>query len=212
MKTDKKSLLLSLGMRHFGEKGFRSVNISEITREAGISVGTFYNYFDSKEVYYAELLDSIEREGVRIVDRLISRLKSPMNKLKTVYRFVTLGLRRNELLRGILLRDQRYAYPGLQEREAILRPHIEGVLVDIVREGTWKGIFRTGLYRNAGALVIAIFDTIIYQIDQENAEELLHDMLVFLQRGLRRRLRLSPLAERRDRRMMRRLASEDTWP
>ncbi|MFW5806591.1 MAG: TetR/AcrR family transcriptional regulator [Spirochaetota bacterium] len=204
MESDKRALLLSVGLQLFSRDGYKDVSISDVTSRASLSVGTFYKYFSSKEDFYDHVLDVVEREGIRKAERVISRLHSPMNKLKAVYRFVTLGVRHNRILRGVLLRDAKYAYPGLEARErraASLRRRVESMLRDIIREGSRKGVFRTGLYDDPTALVIAVFNTLIYHIEDENVDVLLGDMLTFMQRGLRRTLRLRRRDERRDRRL-----------
>lgn len=205
MVQKRRALLVAIGMKHFAESGYRDVSVSDIMLEAGLSVGSFYNYFSSKEEFYGRVLDVIESEGIRKIDRVVMRLRSPINKLKAVYRFTTLGLKQNRILRGVLRRDQRYVYPGLAEREqrtGTLRNHVEELLRDIIREGTARNVFRTGLYQDPARLIIAIFDTIVYQIDREDIDSLLSDMLVFLQRGLRRTLRLRRRDERIDRRVL----------
>ena len=205
MVQKRRALLVAIGMKHFAESGYRDVSVSDIMLEAGLSVGSFYNYFSSKEEFYGRVLDVIESEGIRKIDRVVMRLRSPINKLKAVYRFTTLGLKQNRILRGVLRRDQRYVYPGLAGRErrtGTLRNHVEELLREIIREGTAKNVFRTGLYRDPARLIIAIFDTIVYQIDRDDIDSLLSDMLVFLQRGLRRTLRLRRRDERYDRRVL----------
>jgi AcrR family transcriptional regulator len=205
MVQKRRALLVAIGMKHFAESGYRDVSVSDIMLEAGLSVGSFYNYFSSKEEFYGRVLDVIESEGIRKIDRVVMRLRSPINKLKAVYRFTTLGLKQNRILRGVLRRDQRYVYPGLAEREqrtGTLRNHVEELLREIIREGTAKNVFRTGLYRDPARLIIAIFDTIVYQIDRDDIDSLLSDMLIFLQRGLRRTLRLRRRDERYDRRVL----------
>ncbi|MFP4373693.1 MAG: TetR/AcrR family transcriptional regulator [Spirochaetaceae bacterium] len=204
MEVDKRALLLSIGMQLFARDGYRDVSISQVTSRASVSVGTFYNHFSSKEDFYGHILDLVEREGIRKAERIISRLRSPMNKLKAVYRFVTLGVRQNRILRGVLLHDVKYAYPGLDAREGrstSLRRRVEGMLRDIILEGSRKGVFRTGLYDDPTRLVISVFNTLIYHIEDDDIDVLLQDMLSFLQRGLRRTLRLRRRDERHDRRL-----------
>ncbi len=48
--------LLRSGRKLFGEKGFFETNIHEVTSGAGLSVGAFYTYFESKEAFYAEII------------------------------------------------------------------------------------------------------------------------------------------------------------
>lgn len=48
--------LLTAAEAEFGEKGFHAVGISDITRTAGVALGTFYVYFESKEEIFRDLV------------------------------------------------------------------------------------------------------------------------------------------------------------
>ena len=48
--------LLEAAEIEFGEKGFHEAAISGITHRAGVALGTFYTYFDSKEEIFAALV------------------------------------------------------------------------------------------------------------------------------------------------------------
>ncbi len=210
-RTDRRTLLLSVGRSLFERNGYRGVSIEQVTRRAGLSAGTFYNYFSGKEAFYASVLDEIEAEGIRKADQIVRRLHSPMNKLRALYRFITLGLRQNPILKGIFLGKAEYRFPGADERAARrdgLRPHLERMVDEIIREGTRKGVFRASLYHNTTAMVTAVFDAVILHVEDDNAEELFADLLTFLQRGLRRALRLRRRDERRDRRL---LGDDSDW-
>lgn len=204
-RSDRRILLLNVGRTLFEQSGYRGVSVEEVVRRAGLSTGTFYNYFTGKEAFYAAILDDIEAEGIRKADQIVTRLHSPMNKLRALYRFITLGLRQNPILKGMLLGRDEFRFPGADERlgrRDTLRPHLERMVDEIIREGTRKGVFRASLYHNTTALVTAIFDAVILHVEDENADELFADLLVFLQRGLRRALRLRRRDERRDRRLL----------
>ncbi|PEQ13818.1 TetR family transcriptional regulator [Novosphingobium sp. PC22D] len=50
--------LLDAAALEFGERGFHDASITGITRRAGVALGTFYTYFDSKdEVFHALVRD-----------------------------------------------------------------------------------------------------------------------------------------------------------
>ena len=51
---DIKSAIFACGKELFSSKGFKKTNIKEIAEQAGIGVGTFYNYYDSKEQLFIE--------------------------------------------------------------------------------------------------------------------------------------------------------------
>jgi AcrR family transcriptional regulator len=51
----------------FGEKGFERASISDLTREAGVALGTFYVYFPDKQALLVEVVDGL---GARLRDEL----------------------------------------------------------------------------------------------------------------------------------------------
>lgn len=48
--------LLEAAAREFGERGFHEAAITGITRRAGVALGTFYTYFESKEEVFRALV------------------------------------------------------------------------------------------------------------------------------------------------------------
>ncbi|WP_100260549.1 TetR/AcrR family transcriptional regulator [Qipengyuania seohaensis] len=53
-KTQRK--LLDAAAIEFGERGFHDASISSITRRAGVALGSFYTYFDSKDAIFRALV------------------------------------------------------------------------------------------------------------------------------------------------------------
>ena len=53
--------LLDAAEAEFGEKGFHDGSISGITQRAGVALGTFYTYFESKEVIFQALVVDMSR-------------------------------------------------------------------------------------------------------------------------------------------------------
>ncbi len=54
--NDIRENLLGIGVTLFSEHGFHGTGIKEIVDLAGVPKGSFYNYFDSKEEYAAEII------------------------------------------------------------------------------------------------------------------------------------------------------------
>lgn len=205
MNATRKALLVRSGMELFSRHGYRDVSVADIVQECGLSVGAFYRYFSGKEAFYEHILSVIEEEGIRKAEFVIGKLHSPVNKLKALYQFVVLGLRRYPILRGILRRDERFLYPGIDLQGGSvgnLRVRIETMVGEIIREGSRRGIFRPGLYHDANRLIMVLLDAVITNLDDPRVELLTQDMLVLIERGIRRRLRLRRRDERRDRRLM----------
>lgn len=51
--------LLDASAIEFGEKGFHEASVSSITRRAGVALGTFYTYFDSKDALFRALVNDM---------------------------------------------------------------------------------------------------------------------------------------------------------
>ncbi len=53
--------LLDAAEKVFGEKGYFASSVSDITREAGVALGSFYIYFESKHEVFVEVLQTLAR-------------------------------------------------------------------------------------------------------------------------------------------------------
>jgi AcrR family transcriptional regulator len=192
MGRTRRDTLLKIGERLFAEHGYRDVSIKDITGSAGLGMGSFYTYFPSKEAFYSDILDGIEERGVHEVVKRVNSLRSPLFRLKALFRYTILSLRSNEILRGIYTREKRYMYPGAEERthrSNTLFTRIEELLGEILAEGTRKGVFRTGLFRDPRRMLIAIFSAVPLNGGAAASLELADDLMVLIERGLKRWLR-----------------------
>jgi len=52
---DKKADIFRSGRDVFYSKGFKKTNVSDITKIAGVGVGTFYSFYSSKEKLFLEI-------------------------------------------------------------------------------------------------------------------------------------------------------------
>lgn len=75
----------------FGEVGYEAASIAEITRRAGVALGTFYIYFPHKQAVFTELIDEL---GNRLraalaaaVDRDAPRLEIERAGFKAFFQF-----------------------------------------------------------------------------------------------------------------------------
>lgn len=54
--------LLDAAALEFGERGFHDASISAITRRAGVALGSFYTYFDSKDAVFRALVTDLSTQ------------------------------------------------------------------------------------------------------------------------------------------------------
>ena len=207
MRRSRRDTLLKIGERLFSEHGYRDVSIKDITSSAGLGMGSFYTYFSSKEAFYSDILDAIEQRGVREMEKHVNSLHSPVFRLKALFRYTTLSLRSNAILRGIYTGERRYLYPGLEDRVSsgsTLFARVEELIEEILSEGTRRGMFRTSLFRNPKRMLIAIFTTLPLNVPGPYTADLTDDVMMLIDRGLKRWLRFRQRDERLDSRARRR--------
>ena len=200
---NRREQLLVVGEDLFAKHGYRGVTIAEVAASVSVSVGSFYNYFPDKESFFGVILDRIAEQGIQEARLVISRFKNPMNQLKSLFRFITLGLRHNALLLGVLTDTRRFGYPSPAERDLRRRQLMLSVgrlLDEILEEGARRLIFRVGRYHDTRRLLISVYSSLLTDIDSQHFEEITQDMLLLIDRGLRRRLTLTKRANRSDQR------------
>ncbi len=61
IRADKKQLIIDTALNLFANKGYHASSISMIAKEAKISKGLMYNYFDSKEALLREIFEDFIR-------------------------------------------------------------------------------------------------------------------------------------------------------
>ena len=64
--------LLDAAAREFGDHGFHEASISSITRRAGVALGTFYTYYDSKDEIFRALVADLSEAVKRAAREAIS--------------------------------------------------------------------------------------------------------------------------------------------
>ena len=70
--------ILDAARDEFGERGFSESSIVGITKRAGVALGTFYTYFDSKEAVFQELVRDM---SAQVRDRVAPALKDAADAL-----------------------------------------------------------------------------------------------------------------------------------
>lgn len=89
--VDTREKILAVGQRIMAAKGFSGVGISEILAAAGVPKGSFYHYFDSKEMfgealiasyfsdYHADIDKTLAAPGRSMAQRLMTYWKNWQN-------------------------------------------------------------------------------------------------------------------------------------
>ncbi len=95
---DKKNLLFNCAKELFSTKGFKDTNVADITKQAGFSVGTFYNYYPSKDKLFVEIL---KQETAALMRRIMSTVnlnEDPITLIKQLLALNMEGMLGNPIL------------------------------------------------------------------------------------------------------------------
>ena len=74
--------LLEQGLSSFIVKGFHGTGIKEVLEEVGVPKGSFYNYFESKDDFGAQVIELYSRRFHGPLDEVIQADGDPLDNLK----------------------------------------------------------------------------------------------------------------------------------
>lgn len=126
----KKELIISSTKKMILEKGYRNTSVEDITNCAGISKGSFYTYFKSKNL----VIDYILEETINKlkIETAIDRRVSLVNNVKKLVRNRII-LEDENLKDNLVMINLFRNIALLDERTLALLKEIEGLIVDKMR-------------------------------------------------------------------------------
>ncbi|HAL87220.1 MAG TPA: TetR/AcrR family transcriptional regulator [Deferribacteraceae bacterium] len=130
--------LTEVAIRLFSEKGFSQTSISDITNEADLATGTFYNYFQSKEDVIRYAISVKIEEAGEVLREIKNSDDSPSNKLFMISKSAGQLMNRNISLFKLLAHLPPMTSP----------PHgseFKDILTSIIEEGWRRGDYKKDL-------------------------------------------------------------------
>jgi AcrR family transcriptional regulator len=112
IRTDSVQKILSAAYKIMSEKGYDATSISMIAKQAGISKGLMYNYYDSKEDLLKALIDKTLGDSENLMAKIYS--EDPAETLSNIFSWFFDELRNNigewRFLSGIMLKADKYDF------------------------------------------------------------------------------------------------------
>jgi len=166
---DKKKVIFDSARKLFYKKGFKDTSVSQVAKAAGIGVGTFYNYYSSKEelfleVFIAEnitvkqnMFKQIQPEDdlVSISTKMMTQYVNTVNSNRIISEWYNKELFR-KLERNFLKQN------GMRSINEFMNNGIAG----LVKKWKSEGKIRTDIDDD---MILAIFNSVIY-IDMHKTE------------------------------------------
>jgi AcrR family transcriptional regulator len=159
---DTVTVLLEATERVFAQKGFHAATTNQIARVAGVSIGTLYHYFPTKEALVSAVVhrmwegeltavmahaDAFAEEPLEIaIRRVVKALVDEIGRKIELYRsWYTEASHLGELNTGLAMTNQAVAFiqSVLEHKRAEVRPHDLAFAADLVVK-TALAVARTG--------------------------------------------------------------------
>lgn len=178
--------------RVFSERGYHDSSIADVIEAAGISRGTFYLYFDSKEALFLELMESFINRIVDVVKVVDPRTADPVRGIYDNLRRVVDVVFDNRELTLLVFRQNLGVNDDVDRRlnhfYGFLRDMIDGALINGARAGLIRevkpSIVTTALI---GAIKELFYSYLVQDASMElDREGVTRELLDFAFRGLLR--------------------------
>ncbi|GAB6094707.1 hypothetical protein JCM14469_09590 [Desulfatiferula olefinivorans] len=137
---EKRTRILATAAAEFASKGFATANINVIAKKSGISIGSMYNYFESKEALFL----TVGENGYQIIASILKTINTQdgdiFDKFERIIRAVQKYSRLNPELNQIY---QDMASEGLahlsrrlsRKMETITAVYLRGLIAEAKQQG-----------------------------------------------------------------------------
>ena len=143
-KLQSKQTIMAAAVKKFMLKGVRETSIADIMSEAELGIGTFYNYFESKESLLLCLLEQIVEETKKLAARRMEEKVPAPQALEEIVMLTAEKLDENRFVLPLFLSAaDRSALPRPKhDLGPRLAPAFRSVLSDVVQYGQTRREFR----------------------------------------------------------------------
>lgn len=129
-----------IGLKLFFNKGVNETTISEIMEEADLGMGTFYNYFDSKEAILRYCLTERIDSAKQIREDILTSPLTATQKLSQILQVVGKTYDENQPLINLYIKF--YRNPNKVDRKPTHGARFKEILSIIILEGQANNEFR----------------------------------------------------------------------
>ena len=149
-KLQSRKMILEAAISEFSKKGYKETSVADIMAAADLGIGTFYNYFASKEELLFSLLGRLG-ETIRIaLTEARAAERSSLELLEVGARVTAKFLDENRFVMPLFLSASQHKAQGMPPQEgredkphrSRMAPQVKRVFTEIIREGQEAGEIR----------------------------------------------------------------------
>ena len=127
---------MDAALGEFRRKGFRDTSVADIMRAADLGIGTFYNYFNSKEEILMSLLGRLSEDVVAALGELKAANRPSAELLQAGSRITAKFLDENRYVLPLFLSaSEDSSLPEGMAGKIQMTPRFKPVFTDIIRQG-----------------------------------------------------------------------------
>ncbi len=152
----RRTQIKQIALRVFSEQGYHATSVSELVSAAGVARGTFYQYFDSKDAIFVELLDDLIvhlRSNIVGVDLSAHALPMEAQLRATIVRILETVVNNRPLTR-ILFREAIGLHEAVEARMAQFDDELHGYVAASLHRATELGILTQTRVEVSAACVV----------------------------------------------------------
>ncbi len=170
----KQDLIRDAAIRVFARKGYHATRAEEIAEEAGIAVGTIYNYFESKAQILLSIFEWEFEEEVGFYESLAKRGMSVQERFREILRAHFARLAESRDLAVVLVRERYNGSGEIGEAMAKMQRKMLDRIEKLLQDGIHEGWLRACNVRMVAPALFAVVQSIsetamIYPESQQKA-------------------------------------------
>jgi len=147
-REKREQLILDVAKSHFEKFGYKRTVIDDIVREVGIAKGTFYLHFKSKRELYLRIIQRVQEQAIRILDRQLEKEQTPAELIRNVLHLAIDVLQKEPLVLATLRGEQDNFVIKAMMAEPGMNQLVDSTIAyyrQVLEEGIQIGEFREDL-------------------------------------------------------------------
>lgn len=185
--------ILEAAFEEFIAKGFFATRVEDVAERVGVTKGTIYVYFETKEKLFESMVEHVSEPFKESFRNFVTTTDNPFDALESFLRFLFAQIVNNRRMRELfrLVVSEGRTFPDMIDRhhDTFMEPMINRI-DQIVDAGVARGIFRQKNAELSKVIMAPIVGTVVFHLIFDDrrpldSDEVLSTHLDLLMNGLK---------------------------
>lgn len=140
--NDKRLRIILAAREEFEDKGYHEAKIADIAKKAEVGKGTVYEYFDSKQTLFEEMIMFLIDYGFNQMNLAFEKIEDPVEKLRFIAKMESQLMQEHGQLFSLILVRLASSSDSLKQKYYETRVKNLAIIEGIINDGIEKGIFK----------------------------------------------------------------------